>query len=109
MGTWPDSGAQPKQFPCRTRALFLEMDKTAGELDQALEEIAVRAVAILKPQRLQDVVCLVKFLLIETAKVPSKVGIVRTCFHTFQQRRNLVILAAHQRSLAGKNSAMRSS
>ena len=89
--------------------LFLQVHKRASKLDQALEEIAVRAVSILKPQRLQDIVCFVKFLLVETSKVSSKVGVVRTSFHTFQQRRNLVILAAHQRSFAGKNSAMRSS
>ena len=73
------------------------------------EEIAVLAVAILKPQRLQNVVSLVKILLVETANVSGEVWIVRASLHAFQQRRNLVILAAHQRSLAGKNSAIRSS
>ena len=85
------------------------MHKRACKLNQTLEKITVWTVAILEPQRLQNIVRLVKIPFVETANVSGEVWIMRTSLHAFQQRRNLVILATHQRSLAGKNSAIRSS
>ena len=85
------------------------MHKRAGKLNHTLEKITVRTVAILEPQRLQNIVRLIKIPFVKTANVSGEMWIMRTSLHAFQQRRNLVILATHQRSLAGKNSAIRSS
>ncbi len=90
----------------------MQVHERTGKLDEALEEIAVGAGAILKPQRLEDVVCLVELLIVEAAQVADEVRVVFAgldALDALHQRRDLVILFAHQRSLAGKNSAIKSS
>ena len=87
----------------------MQVHERTGKLDEALEEIAVGAGAILKPQRLEDVVCLVELLIVEAAQVADEVRVVFAGLDALHQRRDLVILFAHQRSLAGKNSAIKSS
>ena len=49
----------------RTQAVFLEMHKRAGELDQSLVKISVCTVAIRQPQVFQHIVRLVKSLRVE--------------------------------------------
>ena len=85
------------------------MHERTGKLDQALEEIAVGAVTILEPQRLEHVVCLIELLIVEAAQVADEMRVVFAGLDALHQRRDLVILFAHQWSLAGKNSAIKSS
>lgn len=52
-----------------TQAVFLEMHKRAGKLDQSLVKIPVCTVAVRQPQILQHIVRLVKFLHVEQREV----------------------------------------
>ena len=52
-----------------TQAVFLKMHKCAGELDQSLVKIPVRALTVRQPQILQHIMRLVKFLRVEQREV----------------------------------------
>jgi hypothetical protein len=58
-----------------TRTIFLEMNESAGELDEAFVEGAFASFTDGEPEMLKNVVGLVKELAVEIIKVGGKVGI----------------------------------
>ena len=72
----------------RTKPVLLEMDKCAGELDEAFVESIVCCVPLGKPKLLQNVVRFIKELLIEALEVTQIVRIVRLASARSDQRRD---------------------
>jgi len=81
-------------------AVLLQMDKSAGELDEALVKIAVDALAIRQPQVFQDVVRLVELLFVEEHKVSGIAGIHARARKLGGQFGHALTLFAHGRSLS---------
>ena len=64
------------------------MNKSAGELDQALIESVTRGVALGQPKLLEHIVRFIKELLIEALEVTQIVRIVRLASARSDQRRD---------------------
>jgi hypothetical protein len=56
------------------QAVFLQMHKGAGQLDEALVKIAIGTVFIRKPQILKDIVRLIKELAVEAVEITEVMG-----------------------------------
>src|SRR5438132_4425113 len=59
----------------RAPVLFLQMNKSTGQLNESFEE-SVRRAGGAEPKMLQDIVCFVILLFIEADKIPFITGIV---------------------------------
>jgi hypothetical protein len=74
-GIWLEVGArEAKKRDGGLEAVFLEMHKRAGELDERFEEVVIRAATFLKPEMFEDIVRFVELLAIEV----HEVGVIRT-------------------------------
>ena len=84
----------------RAEAIFLQMHERARELDQALVKISIHAVPIRQPQMFEDVVRLVKFLLVEQREIT---GVARVNARAGKLPRQFgdAFVFAHAPSLAG--------
>ena len=78
-------GGELEQGGGGTQAVFLQMHKRAGQLDEALEKISVRAVPVDEPQIFQHFVRLVEKLAVEAVEI-TKIARVESAI---AKRRNL--------------------
>jgi len=87
-------GGKLEQSGSGTQSVFLEMHKRAGELDDALEKIAIRAVPVREPQILQHIVRLVEKLAVEAVEITEVARVQRPALKSRDLRGDARVLAA---------------
>jgi hypothetical protein len=76
---------QVKESNRGAKAFFLQMHKSARELDKSLVELVIRGALILEPEFFENVMGFEKELFIEAAKVPDVLGRVDLSLATDKQ------------------------
>jgi hypothetical protein len=79
-----------------TEPVFLKMHERAGELDESLVKISIRAVSVFKPQMLQHIVRLEKKLMVETVEIGEIVCVQFPSLERFDHRGNAGAFFAHE-------------
>jgi hypothetical protein len=85
---------QFEQCRSRSKAILLKMNKSAGELNQALVKRAIRPVPVCQPQFLQDVVGLIKQGLIKALEIAQVMGVKAPALAALDQSGDLCALFA---------------
>lgn len=75
--------------------ISLQMHKRAGKLDQTLVKRAVRTVFVRQPEVFEDLVRLVKKLVVEAMKIADVVLVELVSLVLFDQRGDAFVFAAH--------------
>src|ERR1044071_6475574 len=88
----------------RLKPLFLQVNESAGQLNQALVKIAVRSFLLRQPHFFKDIVRFVKELAVEAIEVSQVMGIKSLAAKSFNHRGDAWGLAAHRESILNSNS-----
>lgn len=87
---------QPEQGNGRAGPIFLHVDKSAGELDEALVKRTVRSLAIWQPKIFEDIVSFVKLLAVEAIEKAKIVSRQMVALKLFNPPGYVFALFAHQ-------------
>src|SRR5437868_1180977 len=79
----------------RARPVLLQMNESAGQLDQALIEQTVWTATLRQPNLFQDLVCLIKKLPVKTLEIAQIMSIQTLALELVNDRRDFSVLLAH--------------
>jgi len=104
VNAWKTQKVGPGQFEQRSsgsKPAFLQMHECPGQLDQSFVKCTIRTVSFRQPERLENIVRLVKQSTIEAFEISEIMRVQILIPASFDQRRNFCAFLAHRQSLDG--------